>query len=85
MGIIMFCSGCVSHSTTSTASWQEELNEEHIECSDNNSIVFFKNGKEKFDDLLPAVRQAKSSIHMEDFYLMLSETTPTTNLSKKRN
>ena len=67
MGIIMFCSGCVSHSTTSTASWQEELNEEHIECSDNNSIVFFKNGKEKFDDLLPAVRQAKSSIHMEYF------------------
>ena len=30
-------------------------------------IVFFDNGKAKFDDLFKAIRQAKSSIHMEYF------------------
>lgn len=38
-----------------------------IKFTDNNSVVIFKNGKEKFDDLLPAVRAAQKSIHLEYF------------------
>lgn len=38
-----------------------------VRFSDNNSIVFFKTGQEKFDDLFQAVRQAKHSIHLEYF------------------
>ncbi len=37
------------------------------DVSSNNSLVFFKNGQEKFDDLFRAVRQARSTIHMEYF------------------
>ena len=39
----------------------------NVRFSGNNSVVFFKNGQEKFDDLFQAVRQAKHSIHMEYF------------------
>ena len=38
-----------------------------VKFSNNNRIVIFKTGKEKFDDLLPAVRAAKHSIHLEYF------------------
>ena len=38
-----------------------------VRFSDNNSVVFFKTGQEKFDDLFQAVRQAKHSIHLEYF------------------
>lgn len=38
-----------------------------VRFSDNNSLVFFKTGQEKFDDLFQAVRQAKHSIHLEYF------------------
>jgi len=41
--------------------------EYRVRFSDNNSIVLFKNGQEKFDDLFTAVRQAKSTIHLEYF------------------
>ena len=33
----------------------------------NNSIVFFDNGKAKFNDLFKAIGEAKSTIHMEYF------------------
>ena len=39
----------------------------NVRFSDNNSVVFFKTGQEKFDDLFQAVRQAKHSIHLEYF------------------
>ena len=38
-----------------------------VRFSNNNSVVFFKTGQEKFDDLFQAVRQAKHSIHLEYF------------------
>lgn len=38
-----------------------------VRFSGNNSVVFFKTGQEKFDDLFKAVKQAKKSIHMEYF------------------
>lgn len=38
-----------------------------VRFNSNNSLVVFKSGKEKFDDLLPALRSAKESIHLEYF------------------
>lgn len=38
-----------------------------VKFTTNNRIVIFKTGKEKFADLLPAVRAAKHSIHLEYF------------------
>ena len=38
-----------------------------VRFSDNNSMVLFKNGQEKFDDLFKAVNQARQSIHLEYF------------------
>lgn len=39
----------------------------HVTFTSNNRLVFFKNGQEKFDDLFTAVRQARSTIHLEYF------------------
>lgn len=38
-----------------------------VKFTGNNRLVVFKTGKEKFDDLLPALRAAKQSIHLEYF------------------
>ncbi len=38
-----------------------------ITFSHDNSITLFRNGQEKFDDLFLAIRQAKSSVHLEYF------------------
>ncbi len=44
------------------------LTEEYgVKFTDNNRVVVFKTGKEKFNDLLPALNAAKSSIHLEYF------------------
>ena len=39
----------------------------HIPLTENNRIVVFRTGQEKFDDLFAAVAQAKETIHMEYF------------------
>ena len=46
---------------------RQQLEQEGINFTHNNSITFFDNGKDKFNDLFKAVRQAKHSIHMEYF------------------
>lgn len=38
-----------------------------VKFTTNNRVVVFKTGKEKFNDLFPAVRAAKESIHLEYF------------------
>ena len=35
-----------------------------VKFTDNNRVIIFKTGKEKFADLLPALRAAKQSIHL---------------------
>jgi len=44
-----------------------QLREKNIKFSHNNSIRLLMSGREKFDDLLKAVEDAKQSIHMEYF------------------
>ncbi len=44
-----------------------QLRNEGINFSNNNTVVLLTNGEEKFKDLFAAIRQAKSSIHLEYF------------------
>ena len=46
---------------------QQQAERDGAKFSFNNSIVFFDDGKSKFNDLFKAVREAKSTIHMEYF------------------
>ena len=43
------------------------LRSKHITFSDNNSVTLLMSGQAKFDDMFRAIRQAKSSIHLEYF------------------
>ena len=43
------------------------LRNEGIGFSDDNSLTLLMNGQEKFDDMFEAIRQAKSSVHLEYF------------------
>ena len=44
-----------------------QLKEEGIRFTDNNSVVLLMNGQEKFDDMFKAIRQARKSVHLEYF------------------
>lgn len=45
----------------------EQLEKKGVKFSDNNKVTLLMNGKEKFDDMFCAIRQAKSSVHLEYF------------------
>ncbi len=46
---------------------REILEDEGVIFSHNNSVTLLTSGQEKFDDMFKAIRQAKSSIHLEYF------------------
>ncbi len=52
---------------TSDSTMVRVLKDNGITFTDNNSVVLFMSGQDKFDDLFKAIRQAKSSIHLEYF------------------
>lgn len=67
---IVFFLSCIafqSHSTTSDSLIVSQLKNEGITFSHNNSVVLLMNGQEKFDDMFKAIRQARSSVHLEYF------------------
>ena len=43
------------------------LRREGVTFSDDNTVTILASGKEKFDDMFHAIRQARSSIHLEYF------------------
>ena len=45
----------------------QTLRDHNIRFTDNNSVTLLMSGQEKFDDMFRAIRQAKSSIHLEYF------------------
>lgn len=45
----------------------ENLRNEGITFSHNNSVTLLMSGQEKFDDMFQAIRQARSSVHLEYF------------------
>ena len=44
-----------------------QLEEEGVKFSHNNSVTLLMSGQEKFDDMVQAIRQARSSVHLEYF------------------
>lgn len=45
----------------------DKLRDEGVTFSNNNSVTLLMSGQEKFDDMFEAIRQAKSSVHLEYF------------------
>ena len=45
----------------------EDLRKENVTFSHDNSITLLYSGQEKFDDMFEAIRQARSSVHLEYF------------------
>lgn len=45
----------------------DRLREDGISFSKNNSVTLLMSGQEKFDDMFTAIRQARSSVHLEYF------------------
>lgn len=52
---------------TSDSTIVSVLEKEDVTFTDNNKVVLLMSGQEKFDDMFKAIRQAKSSIHLEYF------------------
>ena len=46
---------------------RQALEKEGVVFTHNNSVTLLTSGQEKFDDMFEAIRQAKSSIHLEYF------------------
>ena len=45
----------------------QTLRDSHVRFTDNNSVTLLMSGQQKFDDMFKAIRQARSSIHLEYF------------------
>lgn len=58
------CNVCAQ---TSDSLIVENLRNEGITFSHNNSVTLLMSGQEKFDDMFQAIRQARSSVHLEYF------------------
>ena len=55
------------YAQTSDSLIVKELRSEGVSSSKNNTVTLLLTGQEKFDDLFTAIKQAKSSIHLEYF------------------
>lgn len=55
------------YAQTSDSLIVKELRSEGVSFSENNTVTLLLTGQEKFDDLFSAIKQAKSSIHLEYF------------------
>ena len=59
------CAGMMGQ--TSDSLIVSQLRREGVSFSRNNSVTLLMNGQEKFDDMFKAIRQARSSVHLEYF------------------
>ena len=70
--IIVTLVACLAFSAESIAQTSDslivgQLRREGVRFSHNNSVTLLMNGQEKFDDMFRAIRQARSSVHLEYF------------------
>ena len=65
--IANFCLLSAADAQRSDSTIVRQLREEGIRFSDNNSVTLLMSGQEKFDDMFCAIRQARSSVHLEYF------------------
>ena len=91
-GIIAFLLiSLYTHAETSDSLIVRQMSEYGIRFTKGNEVKLLMSGKEKFADMFEAIRQAKSSVHLEYFNFrndsiagllfdsMASATTRTTN------
>ena len=66
---MLFCALLCSviSAQTSDSLIVKQLRDEGVSFSHNNSVVLLMSGQEKFDDMFEAIRQARSSVHLEYF------------------
>ena len=69
---VIFFSFLISHSLFSTAQTSDSLivsqmSEYGVRFTNDNNVRLLMSGKEKFADMFEAIRQAKSSVHLEYF------------------
>ena len=65
--IACLCTMAEVSAQTSDSLIIDKLEEEGVKFSDDNSVTLLMSGQEKFDDMFQAIRQARSSIHLEYF------------------
>ena len=65
--LISHCSLLISVAQTSDSLIVQTLRQSNVRFSHDNSVTLLLSGQEKFDDMFRAIRQAKSSIHLEYF------------------
>lgn len=66
--IIIVAFACTSiNAQTSDTLIAQQMREQGVTFSHNNSVTLLINGQEKFDDMFAAIRQARSSVHLEYF------------------
>lgn len=63
--LLIYCATCFAQNSDSLI--VKQMREDGITFSKNNSVTLLMNGQEKFDDMFKAIRQAKSSVHLEYF------------------
>ena len=64
---LLFLCPLFAHAQTSDSLLVDCLRKEGVTFSRNNSVTLLMSGQEKFDDMFQAIRQARSSIHLEYF------------------
>ena len=69
--LLLLLVACLSFGTskaqTSDSLIVNRLRAEGVKFSHNNTVTLLMNGQEKFDDMFCAIRQARSSVHLEYF------------------
>lgn len=65
--VLMLMCTCKASSQSSDSLIVRTLENSGIIFTNNNSISLLPSGKEKFDDMFNAIKQAKSSVHLEYF------------------
>lgn len=65
--ILLSCLWLTAYSQTSDSLIVKQLRDYGVKFSNNNSVALLMTGQEKFDDMLTAIKQAKSSVHLEYF------------------
>lgn len=65
--VIILFGLCEIHAERADSVFVEYLRRSGIDITGKNNVTLLANGKEKFQDMFAAIRQAKSSVHLEYF------------------
>jgi len=64
---LLLCLSATAYAERSDSLIVGQLKEKNIVFSHNNKVALLTSGQEKFDDMFKAIRQARSSVHLEYF------------------